>query len=152
MFYIKHLICIHIYIIYIYMLYSVYYINYSTLHCNYSKNWSNLYYINLYFMISYDYYCIVLYQKHVITSTQKHNDIYHFSLNKHAGVLKVHGGWQSTEGWYSRGLTGALETDSPAHLITDSPAHKIQAHPHKIQTHLRTWQLEREKPTFRCIN
>ena len=51
-----------------------------------------------------------------------------------------------------RGLTGALESDSPAHLITDSPAHRIQTHPHKIQTHLRTWHLEREKPTFRFIN
>ena len=51
-----------------------------------------------------------------------------------------------------RGLTGALESDSPAHLITDSPAHRIQTHPHKIQTHLRTTHLEREKPTFRFIN
>ena len=51
-----------------------------------------------------------------------------------------------------RGLTGALESDSPAHLITDSPAHRIQAHPHNIQTHLRTRHLEREKPTFRFIN
>ena len=51
-----------------------------------------------------------------------------------------------------RGLTGALESDSPAHLITDSPAHRIQTHPHKIQTHLRTRHLEREKPTFRFIN
>ena len=51
-----------------------------------------------------------------------------------------------------RGLTGALESDSPAHWITDSPAHRIQTHTHRIQTHLRTGQLAREKPTFRFIN